>query len=347
MQPSARGPALTRRAISTALRLLLTAALLGALASRIDLDAARVHLARAPAWSWLLPTPLYCLGAFLHGARVQVLMRALGPAPGLLRTWGLMLRAAALGTFLPPGGAEVAKAGLLATEPGRPEAAAVAAILVARLIELVPWTALLVWGLVWGLQAHDPLVGGGALLFALGFLGLILVAAVLLRLPEAPASSGPDRPAPDSAAARLWRLLDRLPGALRARLLALRTALRALARAPRALLLSLLLSLPFAAINVLTAWLALRAQGFHLRYTDAAAIIPALDAMLSLPLSLGGVGLREGLMVGLLAPFGGDAAAAVAAAWTRWTGELGRAAIGGLLLLRAPPSPPPEVGAGP
>lgn len=313
-----------RRPWRTLLRVVLSLAALGWVLSRVDLDEARAHLGGLPAWAWLAPTVIYTLNSGLHGARVRVLMAALcagppmaalGPPPPMAGMWALMLRAAFAGAFLPSGGAELAKVGLLARASGSTEAA-LASILMARLLELVPWTLLLLWGLLWGIGAHDPVVGLAALVFALGFSAVLLGSALL-------AWRGLPPPA----------LLSRLPAPVER--LARRThgALTLLSHAPRALLLSLLLSLPFSLLNCLTAFLVMRAHGLPIGYLDTLAIIPAVDTLISLPVSINGIGVREGLMVGLLAPWGAGEAVAVAVAWTRWTGELGRAALGGILVL--------------
>ncbi len=304
-----------RRPWRTLLRVVLSLAALSWVLSRVDLDEARAHLGGLPAWAWLAPTVIYTLNSGLHGARVRVLMAALGSAPPLGAVWGAMLRAAFAGAFLPSGGAELAKVGLLARASGSTEAA-LASILMARLLELVPWTLLLLWGLLWGIGEHDPVVGLAALVFALGF-SAVLLGSVLL------AWRGLPPPA----------LLSRLPAPVER--LARRThgALTLLSHAPRALLLSLLLSLPFSLLNCLTAFLVMRAHGLPIGYLDTLAIIPAVDTLISLPVSINGIGVREGLMVGLLAPWGAGEAVAVAVAWTRWTGELGRAALGGILVL--------------
>lgn len=308
----------------TVLRVVLSLAALGWVLSRVDLVEARAHLGGLPAWAWLAPTVIYALNSGLHGARLRVLMVALmaapsmagmGAAPPMRTMWAAMLRSAFAGAFLPSGGAELAKVGLLARASGSTEAA-LASILMARLLELVPWTLLLLWGLFWGIGAHDPVVGLAALVFALGFSAVLLFSVLLAR-----------RGLPPPA------LLRRLPSRVEA--LARRTheALALLSHAPRALLVSLLLSVPFALLNCLTAFLVMRAHGLPVSYLDTLAIIPAVDTLISLPVSINGIGVREGLMVGLLAPWGASEAVAVAVAWTRWTGELGRAALGGILVL--------------
>jgi uncharacterized membrane protein YbhN (UPF0104 family) len=94
-----------------------------------------------------------------------------------------------------------------------------------------------------------------------------------------------------------------------------------------------LLAFPFALINGLVVWIVLVAYGIDMSYAEVLAVIPAADTLISLPITVSGLGVREGIFVYVLAPWGADEAVAVAAGFTRWTGELGRALAGGLLLV--------------
>ena len=53
--------------------------------------------------------------------------------------------------------------------------AALAAIAVARILELLPWSGLLLYGLLYGLLDLDPLLGLAAVGFFMVFMGLIVV----------------------------------------------------------------------------------------------------------------------------------------------------------------------------
>ena len=102
---------------------------------------------------------------------------------------------------------------------------------------------------------------------------------------------------------------------------------------PRRVLLAGLLAFPFALVNGLVVYVLTRAYGLGLAYTDVLALIPAADAVISLPITVSGLGLREGMFVHVLAPYGANEATAVAIGVLRWSGELGRAAVGGVLFL--------------
>ncbi|MEC8423848.1 MAG: lysylphosphatidylglycerol synthase domain-containing protein, partial [Myxococcota bacterium] len=199
--------------------------------------------------------------------------------------------------------------------------AVLAALAVARLIEVVPWLMLLVYGVVWGLPDRYPLIGTSGATFAVLFSAGLLAAMALARAGD--------------------RLAARLPFG-RAPALRVAEALRALAGAPRAVCIASLLVVPTAAFNVLSVWLVLRGYGVPMPLSEAAAVVPAADTVISLPVTVAGLGLREGVFVTFLEPWGVSESRAVAAAFTRWTGELARAAVGGVLFvasgrLRAPP----------
>lgn len=309
-----------RRLAATLLRVGLTLAALVWLSRQVDLRLAGQALAQAPLWALLVPAGLLLLNSGVHALRVGVLLRAAGAPAPLAGTWVALVQGSAMGMVLPSGGAEVAKAALVGRLCGAP-AAAVAAILVARVLELVPWTLLLWWGLAWGLWAHDRLVAGAALLFSLAFSVVLLLSALLVRRA--------DRRGP----ALVLAVAARLPAPLRGFAGRLRQAMSLLGHDRGALLRAGLLTLPFSLLNCLVAWTVLRGHGVSVSYLDALAVIPAVDTLISLPVTIGGLGLREGLMVGLLAPWGVDEARAVAVGLSRWAAELGRAAVGALLLL--------------
>ncbi|MCB9778853.1 MAG: flippase-like domain-containing protein [Alphaproteobacteria bacterium] len=301
-------------------RLALTVAVLGLVLAQIDLRTAHDHLVDAPRWVFVVPTLLLVCNSALHALRLRVLLAAAGVQVPFLPTVGAMLRASFVGLVLPTGGSEVAKAGFLVRLSGAPEQA-VAAVLVGRLLELVPWLTLLLWGLAWGLWAHDPLLGGAATLFSVLFAAILALTLLLAR------TGG--RPLP----ATLECLLRRLPSRFTQAAGRVRRAFAQVGADRTRLLQAALLALPFSLVNCLVVFVVLRAYGVQVGYSDVLALIPAADTVISLPLTIGGVGVREGVFVRALAPWGATQALALSVALTRWTGELGRAFLGGLLVL--------------
>lgn len=289
----------------------MTAVALTWLLQVVDPRAALARVAAAPRWVLVVPALLLLCNSGLHALRIRVLVGGAGVRPPVHRLYAAFLKASFFGLALPSGGTEVAKVGFLRQELGRFDLP-VAALFVARLLELLPWTLLLLWGLAWGLPAHDPLLGTTAMVFIAIFSGVLGVALIGVRYGS-------------RAAARLPGRLGRFAG----------DVARAVGQVgeARRLVLAGLLAVPFALVNGLVVFVLTSAFGLPLGYPDVLALVPAADTVISLPVTVSGIGVREGVFVHILAPFGADEATAVAIAVLRWSGELGRASVGGLLFL--------------
>lgn len=301
-----------RRRIGLAARLSLTAAALALLLTRVRPDQVRDALALAPAWAFVLPVGLMLTNSAIHALRLRWLLRAAGQPAPFTQVWSAMLQSLFFGLALPTGGAEVVRLALL-TRAGASAEATVAVLWIARLLELAPWGGLLAFGLAQGLASEDPALGATAALFLSLFVGIWVATGLALRY-----------------GARLTdRLPDRVADFLRQGEVAMRQVRQDRGAAGRALV----ASFPYAFINCLNVWLIGRAFGLTWGYAEVLGVIPAADALISMPVTLSGVGVREGVFVHALGRFGAAEELAVAIALTRWTGELGRAAIGGLLAL--------------
>ncbi|MFT5683214.1 MAG: uncharacterized membrane protein YbhN (UPF0104 family) [Myxococcota bacterium] len=295
----------------------MTIAAVAWIGSRIEPGEALDHLRAAPAWAYLVPIVLMLINAWIHAVRVQILLSAIGVSARQSAILGAILRAGFIGLVLPTGGSEVAKVAWLTRVTGESEAA-VTALVGVRVLELLPWAGLLIFGLSRGLLTTNPLIGASALFFAIAFLGVVGLTAIGAR--SSPA------------------LARRIPG--RVGDFAVRCAL-ALSRVkdrPGHVLAALLLAVPFALINCLSILVALRGHGIGLSYVEVLALFPAADTLISLPVTISGVGVREGVFAHALAPWGVAESLAVAASLTRWTGELGRAAVGGILFVIRDPA---------
>lgn len=93
---------------------------------------------------------------------------------------------------------------------------------------------------------------------------------------------------------------------------AVHVGLERLRRRPATMSSVLGVALAYQLTMVLAAWVAARALGIHLGWAPAMAFIPVVAVAQVLPLSVGGLGLREGALVLLLAPLGVATAQAVA-----------------------------------
>jgi hypothetical protein len=215
-----------------------------------------------------------------------------------------------VGMALPTGGGEAMKAlGLarLAQRPGQ----AVMALLTSRLLELPPWGLLVWWG-AWGvlpgrLDSWVPVAWAVGLVFIGVFVaavGFHAYAGALLRGPRA----------------------ARVPAALRGRI----EGFAAFRPSARDLVACGVGAIPFAALNCLVVWALLVAVGWPVPYSDVLGLIPSMDVVISLPLTVAGAGVRETMFFHALAPWGVPAEVALTVCWLRWSGDVFRAAVGGI-----------------
>lgn len=294
----------TRRRLLLALRLAVTFGAVAWVSTKIEVEDAVAAFRAAPAWVFAVPPVLMVGNAALHALRLKLLLGALGDELSLGQSLAALLKSSFLGLVLPTGGGEVAKVGFLARHSSVDRAAV--ALTASRMQDLLPWAGFLVYGLAWGLLAHDRILGLAAAVFASAFLLVPLSAWWFASRPmQAP-----------------WGWLEEPV-----------QAIRVLRGQTRTLAMTGLLALPFAFVNAACAWIVIEANGVSMSLPDALALIPAADTLISLPITIAGVGVREGVFVRLLGPYGALEATAVAVGLIRWLGELTRAALGGILFL--------------
>ena len=298
-----------RRHLRTGLRILVTLAALGWLATRIDPVRVWYHLREVPLPTLATPFAALMGTAALHATRLTLLLGACRLELPWLRVFSIMLRASFVGAVSPRGGADIARVAWLSRATGQVEPV-LATAFVGRVLDLVPWLSMLLWGLWSGaLSAHPPLEASAALFSAL-FVGVLGMTLLLGAMGEP--------------------LARRLPWFSDRALLVAR-ATRMLGHAPATLTAVTLLGMGVGALNVLSVYVVATTLGAELTIPDAIGVVPAMDTVISLPVTISGVGLREGVFVLAFESRGLSADAAIAAAWTRWSGELGRALLGGVL----------------
>lgn len=286
------------------LRWVVAVGILVALLVRIEPAKVLGQLREAPWWVAVLPSALMFGNTVLHSVRLWLLLREV--------PWPTVLRISLLGNFfgilLPSGGGEAVKVLALGrSTPGLGYEQAAAALFATRVLDLVPWAVFLVWGAVSALPTRLPTMAGLAAFGAAGLGGGVLVSLAALRW-------GP---------AGLQRLPTRV-----ARWFAPLSRLRANAGP---LWISLVLAFPFALANIVVVWAIGTAYGIGLSFPDALGAIPAMDLIIVLPITISGVGVREGMFVHVLGAWGVAEPVALAIAFWRWSGEIGRAAVGGVL----------------
>jgi len=294
----------TRRRLWLAVRVLVTLGAVAWVASRISVEDAVAAFRAAPAWVFAVPPVLMLGNACLHALRLQLLFWALGDSLSFGQCLAALLKSSFIGLVLPTGGGEVAKVGFLSRHTAVDRAAVV--LTASRMQDLLPWAGFLVYGLLWGLLAHDRVLGLAAAVFATAFLVVPLSAWWIAARPMKPPWAWLEKPV------RAVRVLRGQTGTLAV---------------------TGILALPFAFVNAACAWIVIEAHGVSMPVVDALALIPAADTLISLPITVAGVGVREGVFVRLLGPYGALEATAVAVGLTRWLGELTRASIGAVLWL--------------
>ena len=297
------------------LRVSVSVLLLGAVFSHVDVGEAGGELVRAPWWVFFVPSACLLLNSWIQAWRVRWLLAAFSIEASV----GLIFRVFLMGSFwglvLPMGGAEATRLLLLHRRTQNLDACA-ATLFVARLLETLPWGALLIWGLASGWLAPLPFLVGAA------WMGLALFAGAwvcAIGFSMAPRSAR-----------------ERLPGWLERPVTRAVDALAQFRGSGRLLVICALLGVPFTLVNAVVVWAVFVAFGVPLGYDAVLGVVPAADVLISLPISMGGVGVRESVFVLALTPFGVTKTVALAVIFTRWTGELGRALFGGLSVAFGP-----------
>jgi uncharacterized membrane protein YbhN (UPF0104 family) len=275
----------------------------------LDLSAVVGALVEAPALMWAIVLPLYLMNTGIYVVR----LRLLSDAP--FSFWRAV-RAVLLGNFfglaLPTGGGEAVKVLTLGELVGGKERA-LALIVASRLVEMAVWCGLVTYA---ALVVLPPILPSLVPVAWLGALVLGCGATVgVLGIKE--------RPAFDAWVARIpvagrffvttWQGYRNL-------------------RPTRAQWWSLLCAtMLFACVNSMAAWVVFDAMGAQIDYLTTLGLQPTLDLIISLPVTISGVGVREWVFAHALPPFGVSLSVAVAMGYARFCGHLFRALIGGAL----------------
>ncbi len=256
---------------------------------------------RAVAWNQLFESlaranPLWFLGA-LSAAAAQMVISAwrwqvvlhiqLGERLPLTELTRYYFMSGFFNNLLPANlGGDIMRAGALFNQ-GRDKMAVASSVIVERVLSLIELCLLAAWAVVFGglpvtLSLSPGLVGAGAAA-ALG--GMIVLVWLWKRPP-----------------ARLRFLVARAE--------ALMVSYR---QQKRGLALVLLITMAYHLVTMLITYCTLRAVGIDLSLQANLAIYAVAALALTLPLTIQGVGVREGVYVGLLALFGVGKEATLAA----------------------------------
>lgn len=285
-----------KRLLLTAVQLAISAALLWWIFHDPAKRALMAEALRTANYAWFLPG-LACVGAvvLLQTQRWHGLLRALALPIGWFRCLRLVLIGMFFNLFLfGATGGDVVKIFYAMREAGRDKAGAFVSIAFDRVIGLMALA--LVSAVVVVLQWHALTTSP----FARGM--LLTIGAVL---------GGSVAVVAAAVVVAALRLADRLPARLplRRAIVDLAVATQRYARAPGALVTAFFLSLPAHLLLFASFFCAARALTDRLSLGDIVTVMPIVNVMTSLPVSFGGVGVREQLFEKLLGSLHGTPAA--------------------------------------
>lgn len=274
-----------KRAVLTTIQIAITVFLLWWIFRDPEKRTHMLAALRAADFLWLLPG-LACVGtAFvLQTERWRRLMAVQGISMGWWRTFRVFLIGAFFNLFLLGAtGGDIIKIYYAMRETASKKSAAFLSVLVDRMMGLIAMVAVAVvlCSLRWELIASNPVTLGlagtlGAILGA--SMGLIVFGFVVDR----------------------FNLAGKLPHwlPLHAKIIELSSAFSIYARSPRVLAATFALSVPAHLLNFLAFYFTAQAFGVFPGWTglaDILSVLPIIMTIAALPISLSGVGLREGL----------------------------------------------------
>lgn len=277
------------------LRLLATAVVLGVLVSRLHLSTLLYYGRRAPAPVLMAALVVTLSGFALSVVRWQRVLIAMGQRVAVLKLARLYLAATFVSSLLPStvGGdvVRVRRLGRIQKE----RAGAVASVILER---LTGWLVLPVLTLAALVANPSLLMLGSVSRLALGVaLGTLVCLALIVLVASSSRLGG-----------RLAERGDKAAGVAAA----VHVALTRLRRKPGAALEVLLVSFAYQLAVALAAFLVAYSMGLGLGWTAIMAFTPVVAMIQVLPLTIGGLGLREGALVLVLHPLGVTTSQAIA-----------------------------------
>jgi len=280
------------RRLWQACRILISVGLLAWLVFEIDVRSSLALLADARFELLVLALGLMVLARYVSAYRWYILLRGKNPAVSLRRIARLVLTSAFLGYFLPGMGTEVLRLYALSRTTTDP-ALVFTSLLVERLVALFVLVVFVLGALAFAPLPLPDVIGT---VTALGLVGLVLGALTLMH-PRARALGrhllGPPWLAPvRTRLEKLYRCLD----AYRDR--------------PGLILWSLALGVVFQLLRVAPVAIVAVAFGLDVAFVHFLVIVPITLLVVMMPISIGGLGVREASFVYLLGLVGVSAEAA-------------------------------------
>lgn len=320
-QPT-QAAAARRAPLGLLLRLALTSALIVAIAGYVPLGEVRAQLGQAAPQTLALAAALALARTALAGLRLRLLLAPKGIDTSVWTLTGDHLISVACSFFLPTSaGGDVARL-VYMRQRGAESELVIGALLSERIIGVISVVALAALGVV--------LVGlslGGGLTAQLLLASAVILGAALVCFH------------PATARLLLWLLpTRRLPWLTR--VVAVAERLSAFQRPRGAFAAALLASLAYQLSGLFLLFLIGREVGVELGFSHYLVILPVAYVTTAIPISVNGLGLREGTVIALCAHYGQAPSASAALAVATLAMILVQAIAGGaLLLLRRGPTP--------
>lgn len=284
------------RAGGRALRAAFSALLLWVIVRTIDWHAVGLWLRRMDWRLGLAASGLFIVNRVLAAAEWRLLLRAKGIDFSFRRLLRVVWMSSFFGQFLPQGigGDGVRLLGL--KQGGTSTSDLASSVFMERITGAVSLGMLALFGAIWSYSRWGERAVALALIAPLG--ALLAVLAMLWTAPG------------DRMLTWVLARLGRLPGQ---RLLAqVHEAVKRYRHSPGPVVGSIALSGLSQIFRVLSVYLLAKAIGLSLLFGEALALVPTALFVGMLPISLSGVGLREGAFIVLLKPAGIDASGAFA-----------------------------------
>jgi len=279
------------------IRMVAAALLLGALLYYADPSQVVAALLQLPLWFVGAALCLYVVCQILSAWKWQIILRAQGFDASLLRLFNIYMAGMFCNNFLPGSvGGDVVKAGWLFLDSRRGDIS-VASVLLERYLGLAALGIIGLLTIPFVLARTPPLV---ALLAAGGALFLLAIAVVLWS--------------PRIFAVASALLQACLPQKLLAPIMRVAEVLHRYRTHRSALFLCLCLSVATQLVIAAYYWLATDVLGAGVDAVFFFAFLPTLTLISIVPISIGGVGVREAAMVAFFSSVGADASIVLAAA---------------------------------
>ena len=291
-----------------ALRIAVTGGAVWWVLSRVQADQLRQALAATEWHVFAVPVAGIALNTALLTGRLAVLFRAMGIRIVGTRIADILCRSAFVGMALPQGGVDIAR-GTLFSRTNAGFSRSIAALVALKLTHFPVLAAVLLAGVFSGVLRDDRLLFGAACAYAAVAIGVVILAW-----------SAPALPA--WVPARVTNALEK--GAASA---------RQLREHPVSLAVCMLLAVPMVLVNCAVVWFLLDQFGHPMSFGTVVALVPAMDVVILLPISVAGIGVRESVFAIAFASRGVSMDTAIAIGMIRWVGELTRAGIGCMLWL--------------